>query len=547
MTPKGKRTTKKSEVLDFFKKKDIDFFKFFHSSPMPTVISTAKEGIIIETNDSMLKLFGYTREEIIGQSSVDLSLWAKPAARKAVLSRVKKSGSLSDVTLELKTKQGEIREMAVSADLMEVEGVDYLISSLCDITERRQSEKTIRESEEKYRSIVENSHEGIIMTDDFSKIIFVNDQACTITGYGREDLLKNSLSTGFGINFPKSIKRLYHQVVTDKIPEKLTWNFKNKKKEQKYLEIKVSRFQYAEKKDRVVIQLLDTTEGHKTKAALKESEERFFNVLDLANDYVWEVDEKGKFTFVSSKATEVMGYSEKELIGKSPIDFVSESQDLETIRQETEAAWRERRPQINIERCMKHKDGYEIILESSSVPIFDDEGVYCGYRGVSRDITERKSTETMIRKREEELEIKTVLLEEANAALKVLLKQRERDKEEIEEKILMNVREMVLPFVEKMKHTKMDVIQEAYINIIESHLDDIISNFLQRIKSKTLTFTPRETQIASLIRAGKNTKEITKMLGMSKSAVEFHRNRIRIKLGLNKKKINLRTSLLSIK
>ena len=153
----------------------------------------------------------------------------------------------------------------------------------------------------------------------------------------------------------------------------------------------------------------------------------------------------------------------------------------------------------------------------------------------------------MLKKREEELETKIVLLEEANAALTVLLRQRERDKEELEEKILMNVREMVLPFIEKMKLTKMDVIQEAYMNIIENHLDDIISNFLQRIKSKTLTFTPRETQIASLIRAGKKTNEITKMLGMSKSAVEFHRNRIRIKLGLNKKKINLRTSLLSIK
>ena len=548
MKTKAKTNTEKNELLKFFQKKDISFFNFFHSSPMPTVISTAKDGIIMDINDSMLKLLGYTRKEIIGQSALGLSIWADPASRKSLVNKVKKNGSVSDMALRLKTKNGKIRETAASADHMIIDGVDYLISSFCDITESRQTEKVIRESEEKYRSIVENSHEGILMTDDFENIIFVNDQACAMTGYNRDEILSKSVEDIFGRTFPKSIKRLYNQAIAGKIQEKLTWNFKSKKKEQKYFEIKVSHFQYADKKDRVVIQLLDTTDNHLAKKALKESDERFFNVLDLANDFVWEADEKGLLTFVSSRTSEVTGYNEKELLGKYPLDImILNDDDNEKVRKEVRTYWDERKPLIHMERKMVHKDGHEIILELSSVPFFDSDGVFRGYRGVSRDITERKNYENMLKKREEELETKTVLLEEANAALKVLLRQRERDKEEIEEKILMNVREMVLPFIEKMKLTRLDVIQEAYMNIIENHLDDIISNFLQRIKSKTLTFTPRETQIAGLIRAGKNTKEITQMLGMSKSAVEFHRNRIRIKLGLNKKKINLRTSLLSIK
>lgn len=536
----------KAKTVDLLKQK-IDFSKFFQSSPMPTVITTAKDGIIMDVNESVFKTSGYSRKEMVGKSTLSLSIWPDAATRKSVVNRIKKEGYVSDMTLQLKSKKGDIRDMEISSEQVTLDGVDYIITSFCDITDRVRSEQAIRESEDKYRSIVENSHEGILMSDDFSKIIFVNDQACAVTGYSKDGLLKTTLADVFGSGFPKAIKRLYKEVAANKVPEKLTWDFKNKKKEQKYLEIKVSSFQYAEKKDRVVIQLLDTTESQETKTALKETEERFFNILDLANDFIWEVDEKGKFTFLSSRMKDILGYDEKELLGKSPADIFSESEDIPKAKEATEAAWRERKPVANVERIFRHKDGHDVILESSSVPIFDGQRVYCGYRGVSRDITERKTAENTLKKREEELEIKTVLLEEANAALKVLLKQRERDKEEIEEKILMNVREMVLPFVEKMKLTKMDVIQEAYINIIESHLDDIISNFLQRIKSKTLTFTPRETQIASLIRAGKNTREITKMLGMSKSAVEFHRNRIRIKLGLNKKKINLRTSLLSIK
>ncbi|MBN1382516.1 MAG: PAS domain S-box protein [Deltaproteobacteria bacterium] len=546
MKAKSKASGAKNEGLDLFKKKDIDLYKFFHSSPIPTVISTAKDGVIVEINDSMLKMLNYKREEVLGQTAKGLSIWATETSRKSLVNQVKKSGSLTDISLKLRAKSGDIKEVSVSADHMLIDGDDYLITSFCDVTERKDKEKTVRESEEKYRSIVENSHEGIIMTDDFSKIIFVNDQIEEITGYEKDELLSETLANVFGRNFPKSVKRLYSQSAAGKIHEKLTWSFKDKDKEEKHVEIKVSSFPYEDKKDRMVIQLLDATEGHKAKVALKESEERFFNVMDLANDFVWEVDEKGLFTFVSSRASDITGYDVKELMEKHPMDFVL-SEDIEKDKEQIRAHWGERKPLVHMERAVKHKDGHEIILESSSVPFFDSEGVFRGYRGVSRDITSRKSDENILKKREEELEIKTVLLEEANAALKVLLKQRERDKEDIEEKILMNVREMVLPFVEKMKRTKLDVIQEAYINIIESHLDDIISNFLQRIKSKTLTFTPRETQIASLIRAGKNTKEITQMLGMSKSAVEFHRNRIRIKLGLNKKKINLRTSLLSIK
>lgn len=536
----------KKELTKTFVVTGEHVYELFKNSPMPTTISNLKEGNIFEVNESMLNLLGYKRGDVIGKSAMDLSIWVDSAERKSIINQVKKSGLVKNMPIRVRTKKGEIRELVISVNKAAIEDDEYLIWSACDVTESAQKEAAILESEEKYRSIVENSNDAILMTDNFSDLIFVNNQATDITGFSRDEMLSMNLIEIFGRNFPKSIKRLYSQSVSGQIPEKLTWIFKNNRKEEKYLEVKVSSFKKAEKKDRVVIQMLDNTEGHLAKKALKESDERFFKVLELANDFVWEVDDKGLLTFVSSRAFDITGYKEKDLRGKLPFDF-SALDNRDDVLDRIRKLWAERTPLIQVERKFTHKDGREIILESSSVPYFDSEGNFRGYRGVSRDITERKNAENLLKKREEDLETKTILLEEANAALKVLIKHRERAKEEIEEKILMNVREMVLPFIEKMKATKLDVIQEAYMNIIESHLDDIISNFLQRIKSKTMTFTPRETQIASLIREGKSTRDITMMLGMSKSAVEFHRNRIRIKLGLNKKKINLRTSLLSIK
>ena len=160
------------------------------------------------------------------------------------------------------------------------------------------------------------------------------------------------------------------------------------------------------------------------------------------------------------------------------------------------------------------------------------------------DISKRKKAEKELQEREQELQIKSRNLEELNTALKVLLKHREDDKEELEERILSNVKELVLPYLEKLKKTPLKGDQLAYTNIIESNLGDILSPFLRKMTSKYLNLTPREIQIATLIREGRTTKEISEVLNISSRAVEFHRDNIRIKLGLKNKKANLRSFLL---
>jgi DNA-binding CsgD family transcriptional regulator len=162
------------------------------------------------------------------------------------------------------------------------------------------------------------------------------------------------------------------------------------------------------------------------------------------------------------------------------------------------------------------------------------------------DITEKATAEEALMNREKELEIKTTNLEEVNTALRVLLKRREEDKMEIEEKVLFNMKDLVIPYIKKLETTGLSSRQKSYLSILKSNLTDIISPFSRRLAASHLILTPKEVQVANLIKEDRITKEISELLFVSESSVKFHRHNIRKKLGMVHKKINLRTYLQSL-
>jgi DNA-binding NarL/FixJ family response regulator len=160
---------------------------------------------------------------------------------------------------------------------------------------------------------------------------------------------------------------------------------------------------------------------------------------------------------------------------------------------------------------------------------------------------ERKRVELKLLARERELESQTRDLEEVNAALKVLLKQREADKTELEERIVGNFRELVRPLLEKLKTSGLNDRQKAFVEIAENELNNILAPFLRKVSTGHLKLTPTEIQVANLVKHGKSTKEIAALMHLSAKTVQVNRNNIRRKLGIINKKINLRTYLLSVR
>jgi PAS domain S-box-containing protein len=156
---------------------------------------------------------------------------------------------------------------------------------------------------------------------------------------------------------------------------------------------------------------------------------------------------------------------------------------------------------------------------------------------LQKDIEKRKKVE-------EALEAKSHSLAEANTGFKVLLKHREEDRKELEERFVSNVKQLVLPYVEKLKKGRLEPPQATRVGFIEANLKEILSPFLNNLRR--FNFTPRQLEIAVLIREGRTTKEITELLHVSKEAIDLQRFLMRKKLGLNNKKANLRSYLLSV-
>ncbi|UCF82620.1 MAG: PAS domain S-box protein [Desulfobacteraceae bacterium] len=143
----------------------------------------------------------------------------------------------------------------------------------------------------------------------------------------------------------------------------------------------------------------EVEERKQVEEALRESEERFRDISYSMADWVWEVDKDGKYTFASESAKEILGYDCEELIGKTPFELMPED-EAERIREFFRIVAREKKPIIDLENWNITKEGKRVCLLTNAVPMLNKQGEIFGYRGVDKDITERKLAEEALIKAE---------------------------------------------------------------------------------------------------------------------------------------------------
>jgi len=305
----------------------------------------------------------------------------------------------------------------------------------------------------------------------------------------------------------------------------------------------------------------DITEQVRVEEALVESEARYRNIVEHAVEGIFQTAPDGTFISANAALAKMTGYgSVKEMLkdaGNSVTCFYADPADrvrhLDLLEKEGLA--------MNFEFPARRKDGSVFWVSANTRAVKDPDGTTALYEGTVEDITARKRVEqelqaykgilekeveqqtAELRNRERELKQKTRYLEEANVALKVLLAQREKDAREVQEAVLNNVREFVLPQVEKLRPLLPDDGQRMYLDIIGKNLETVVSPYINILKRMDKRLTPQEIQVSNLVRQGHSTKTIAELLNLSTRTVDCHRANIRKKLGIHKRKINLRVRL----
>jgi len=183
-------------------------------------------------------------------------------------------------------------------------------------------------------------------------------------------------------------------------------------------------------------------------------------------------------------------------------------------------------------------------LHIIATAVDQDDGRFAN--GIMFDITEQVESNEALAAKGRELETRTDSLSEVNTALKVLLKKRDEDRKILEEKVLYNIKSLIRPYLNKLASSGLNPKQNAYLRILESNLDEIVSPLSRALSFDYLGFTPTEIKVASMVKQGRKAKEIADLMGISTRTVEGYRYAIRERLGIKGKKVNLRTYLLSL-
>jgi PAS domain S-box-containing protein len=534
------------------------------------------DGNFLDANEASLKLLGYKRAEISSINFSTLIDEEQLTTAFAAIEEIKQTGFFKNfIEFKLRHKDGSYVWVETDSSLVFKNGNPYAVLGVArDITDRKNAQEALRKSEERYRQIVEHAPTGIYEVDlKQMKFAWVNSIMCQVTGYTENEFLTMSPDALLTeVSKQKYSERLRMILAGEKIPETTEYQIRTKDGREMWVLASTNIDYENGKPTHASVIVTNISDRKEAEEALQLSEERYELATEAARVGIWDWDVQTGDFHLDSNVKEFLGYKDAEILNDLEIwsNYVHPD-DQQAVMDAFQKHIDGLIPEFNYEHRMLHKDGSICWIMARGITIRDDQGNPVRVVGTDTDITRRKQAEEALQQahdklehrvsertaelaktnerlksREIELKNKTLRLKEVNTALKVLLQQRGADKSELEERVLLNVSKMVIPYIEKIKTMATNEKEKTYIDIIQSNINDIISPFIHNLSAKHIKLTPTEIKVVNLIKQGQTTKEIAKSMNVAASTIDFHRDSIRKKLGIKNKRINLSTYLTSL-
>lgn len=353
-------------------------------------------------NNTVCKHLGYSKEELIGMNYTHYTDEKTAKKLRKFYAKVFNTGkSIRTFDLEAIRKDNTraIYESSVSL-IKDSKGKPIGYRGITrDVTKQKQTEEKLHQSEEKYRTLLDNASDAIFLANEEGNLLEVNKKAEELLGYTREELLEVNISkihpqeelekniSGFRDIHTKGWGTVNNTAVLRKDGKKVS------------IDITANVIEYSGKK---VLQGIfrNITERKKMEDALRKSEERYRNILESIQEGYFEVDLEGNYTFSNEANCRYLGYAKEELIGMSYQRHTDE-ETAKKLYQSYHELYQTGEPINRLEVESIRKDGTKTIYETSVSLVKNSKGTPVGFRGVSRDITERKNMEDALRQSEE--------------------------------------------------------------------------------------------------------------------------------------------------
>ncbi|OQW30283.1 MAG: hypothetical protein A4E19_10225 [Nitrospira sp. SG-bin1] len=373
------------------------FAKAFKASPHPVVISELDSGRVVDANDAAYRMFGYRKEDVEGRTTLQMGLWPSVEDRARFVEQLKRGGSVRNVEVTLRSRDGEIRQCLLSSELIELNGRQCSVTVGDDITEGRRMERALRLTQ----FSVDKAVEAILWLDPNARMFNVNDTACRMLEYSRKELTAMTIHD-IDPNFP--VERWVQHWEFLKQQGSLTFEAKFWSRTGTVLDTDVTvNYLLHEGKEYGCMILRDIGERKRAEAELRRSHTFLRQVIDTDPDLIFARDRDGRFTMANKAVADWYGTTVEDLIGKSDADFNANAEEVKFFRQSDLEVINSKRDRFVPEEKITDAEGKTRWLQTVKRPIFDDQGNVRMVLGAATDITERKRMEEMLLQRERDL------------------------------------------------------------------------------------------------------------------------------------------------
>jgi PAS domain S-box-containing protein len=393
--------TEHKNAEEELRKSEEKFSKAFHASPMALTLTSAIDHRYLDVNKTFEEITGWKREEVIGRTSMDLNIWVDPDERLNFVERLQREGAVRQLEVRFRCRNGSERIGLGSAELIEIANEPCAVSVIADLTEYKEIQKQLHESEQRLRSVVESAMDAIIVVDEKQRIVLFNPAAEKMFGCKANDALGTSLD-----RFILGALRSQYEQPTRTVSESATAGPSVGTLEAVYgvradgkafpVEASISQVDVGGQKLFTAI-IRDITERRRADESLRRNEESLRLAMQAGKMYVDEWDAS------TDTITRYPDYG--DILGPDQPRRVTRQQLLEQIHaddrgrvEEFFAGITRENPTSQVSYRLLYPDGQAIWLEKRVRGVFDDHGKFLRAIGVVCDITERKQAEERFRR-----------------------------------------------------------------------------------------------------------------------------------------------------